>query len=384
MRDKSVFFPDDLDRINSKYFSQLRKENKVLLDPSYWYKNYTQAALEFGYNEIKNYKSDYHDSLKLEKPLIVDTISKWDETLYNYDDMTICSSTTSGSIILLAYLKEVFKIENIFFETPCYFASLKQAELLNFNVTMLPTYFKNDFTIDVEAFKDTKRKIIWLTQPRYGLGSNYDVNVLKEILSICGKNDFIIIDEATEQLFPSHLSEYNFQYDERIIKLRTPFKGIGINGPRLSMIIHGSLHRKRIQNTLEEIQGAMDVFSLDFANKVFSDQDKYFAMLGAANNQVKNTYNKLLPRTIGSKLTLSEINNGYIASVFMTYENNSFGYAKRREKLLQYCAENNMPIILGSTLCFAKDRDREQIRLNYFNTTSDLINAINILESFTF
>ena len=382
MSSKLQFFPDDIDRINKKYFSDIRKNNQIVADPSYWYENYSETALNSGFSHIKNYKSDYHDSLKEEKPIILQILSIWDSTSYGYDDLTVCSSTTSGSLILLSYLKSVAGIKNIYFETPCYFASLKQAELLNYKVNKLPTYYKENFNFDFSSLSD-ERKIVWLTQPRYGLGKNYEIEHLESLLSKCGKNDFIVIDEATEQLLPAHLANYNFQSDPRILKIRTPFKGIGINGPRISTIIHGEKHRHSIQNILEQVQGAMDIFSLNFAIDVFKNHSHYFFMLASSNNQVKSTYKKLLPRAIGTNLQLSSIENGYISSVLLNYGKTKQGYSKKREKLLQYCSKVKIPVILGANLNFAKDERIEPIRLNYFNKSSELILALDHLAKFS-
>nr|VFJ93245.1 MAG: hypothetical protein BECKLFY1418B_GA0070995_104313 [Candidatus Kentron sp. LFY] len=378
MIDRDKFFPDDFDRIYAKYFANIRNSDEVMLDPSYWYKNYSKAAIEYGYGEIKNYRSDYNDNLRKEKPIILETISKWDEATYEYNDITLCSSATSGSLIVLSYLKNVLGLNSILFETPCYFASVKQAQFLNFNVKMLPTYHPN-YTIQLPDLKTSHPKIVWITQPRFGLGSDYCIDDLNEILSICNKKDYIVVDEATEQHSPSHLCRYNFKTDSRVIKIRSPFKGLGINGPRLSAIIHGNSRRALLQNILEEIQGAMDVFSIDFSTKILSDDDKYFAMLNSANEQIVETYKKLRKYTVGTNLSLSDINNGYIGSVSLKYNNPNIGYSIKRERLLKHCAIHRMPVILGATLRFAKDTEREHIRLNYFNKVSELKDAINIL-----
>lgn len=382
MLDRKLFFPDDLDRINNKYFNRIREEEVDFLDPSYWFENYSKAAIEAGFENIKNYKSDYHGGLKSEKPLVLEALSSWDLSEYLYDDITMCGSATGASLTVLAYLKNVLGINRVCFETPCYFASLKQAQFFGYRVTMLPTYFP-DFKLDTSQLMTDEPKVIWLTQPRFGLGTNYDLTLFDQILQALGKKDVLVVDEAAESCFPSHLAKYNFSLDPRIIKIRSPFKGIGINGPRISMIIHGDVHRHQMQNTLEQVQGSMDVFSLNFAKTIFEKKGVYRSLIAAAQGQVLNSHKKLKTAVIGTKLKLSLMESGYIGSVSINYDNDELGYTKKREALLKYCALNKMPVILGSTMNFAKDNDREHIRISYFNKTEKLVDAIGILAGFT-
>ena len=189
MTTKSVFFPDDLDRINSKYFSELRQKGMIKADPSYWYQNFSEVAKSDEFCNFKSYKSDYYYGLKNEKPIIVDAFSAWDDIQYGYDDITLCSSATSASFILLSYIKSILGINDIYFETPCYFASLKQAELLEFNINLIPTYSDSSFEAEYFFEHKKRKKIIWITQPRYGLGTNQNIKKFESLLEKCGKKD---------------------------------------------------------------------------------------------------------------------------------------------------------------------------------------------------
>lgn len=380
--DEAMFLPDDFDRINKKYFYKLRDTNEVYSDPSFWYANYSKAALDFGYSEIAKYRSDFHTGLKEEKPTLVNLLSRWDLTNYTFEDITICSSATAASLIVLSYLKYEKGVNRVYFETPCYFGSYNQSAYLQIESNLVPTFFENDFEMNLETDFGNQPKVFWITQPRFGMGKNYNTDTITSLVKKLKKNDFLVVDEATEQLFPSHLKEYNFQNDPRIIKIRSPFKGMGINGPRLSCIIHGQEARKPIQNILENIQGSIDTFSLQFAHELFSDQEKYVSMLNTANQQVIQLFNKLKVWTAASFIAPLHLDNGYIGAIGLTYQDLSHGYRKRREELLKYCALNRMPVILGSNLKFAKDEKREFIRINYFNTAKDLKNSIDVLLRF--
>ena len=381
MDNKQVFLPDDFDRINNKYFNSLRASQGVRLDPSYWIKNVTEAALEFNFEAVKNYKSDFQLGLKEEKPILISAFSDWDTCEYSYDDITVCSSATTASLIILAHLKDNFDINTVFFESPCYFASLKQAQLLGLNAKRIPTYYEKLFEVDCNFLRsEDSPKVFWITQPRFGLGSNQIKKQLTNYLDNLSKRDFLVIDEATEQLYPSHLKKFNHFLDNRIIKIRSPFKPIGINGPRLSTVIHGDKHRKRIQNTLEQVQGAIDTFSLSFTKEVL-ENGKLKYMLSSANQQVVRTYKKIRSFCLGTNLSPSNMENGYIGSVAVDLKG-STKYLKSREKLLSFCAHNGMPVILGATLNFAKDNHREFVRLSYFNEQEEILESLRILSAF--
>ena len=378
-----IFFPDDIDRINAKYFKVLREQNEILADPSYWYQNNSDAVEKYGYKKIGAYRSDYNMGIREEKPIILDGLSHWDLCTYDYNDLTLCSTATAASFIVLSHIKNQGKIKKIYFETPCYFASLRQSEYLGFEVNRLPSYYDSNFQVDFSVLpKDPK--IIWLTQPRYGIGQNNSLSTIESLLSNMGKRDFLIIDEAAENMYPAHLREFNFKRDPRIIKIRNPFKGMGLNGPRISSIIHGPKHRASIQIALEVIQGAMDALALSFTTQVMLDIQRYKSMMQIANSQVCETYNRLIKRTIKTNLDLTKMESGYIGSINLKYVDNDLKFFKRRERLLKYCSDRKMPVILGSNMNFAVDRNYEQIRLSYFNNLEDLETAIKILSSFPY
>ncbi len=382
MDNKSLFHPDDFDRVNKKYFTRLRDQNDISADPSFWFKNNSKAALTADLADIRNYKSDYNNGLKDEKPKIIDILSKWDKTSYDYDNLTLCSSATTGSFILLTYLKNILGIKQIYFETPCYFASLKQAEFLGFDISLVPTYFREEFRPSYHFSESESPKVIWITQPRFCLGNNQPHEDFESLIQLCGKGDVIVVDEATEQHYPSHLHTFSIKKDPRIMKIRSPFKSIGVNGPRLSTIIHNSKHRSLIQNILEQVQGSVDIFSLRFAQNFLSDHSRYFSLLSIVNEQVNNIHEKLVTMCKGTQLTPSLMANGYIGSIAIDFNNDDLSYMHKREQLLQHCSFNKMPVILGATMRFAKDNDREFVRLSYFNSIEDFKLAVKNLSNF--
>jgi histidinol-phosphate/aromatic aminotransferase/cobyric acid decarboxylase-like protein len=383
MGDRATFFPDDIDRINTKYFNRLRSEGTVAADPSYWYQNQSEVAFGFELETVRSYTSDYDGGLGSEKAVIAAALGRWDGQDYRNDDLSLCSSATSASLAILAYLRHVRGVEDIVFETPCYFASYRQAQFLLFNVRLAPTYLDSSFNMAIDYVVADRPKVVWITQPRFGLGTNYDVDHLDQVLRAMGKQDVLVIDEATEQLTPSHLARYNHVRDHRIIKIRSPFKGMGINGPRISTIIHGEHRRRQLQLVREQVQGSIDIFSLDFAVRILADPERFFAMLGTANRQVTNLHRRLCVRSLGTRVSISLMQNGYIGSASVTFDANDQAYVQKREKFLQHCAQHAMPVILGANMHFAIDPVREFVRLSYFSGEADLLDAVRILSLFT-
>lgn len=53
------------------------------------------------------------------------------------------------------------------------------------------------------------KKAVWITQPRFALGINRNKKNIREIINHLNSQDYLVIDEATEQLFPSFLNEFN-------------------------------------------------------------------------------------------------------------------------------------------------------------------------------
>jgi histidinol-phosphate/aromatic aminotransferase/cobyric acid decarboxylase-like protein len=377
-----VFYPDDIDRNHKKYFKSLREDGQDIIDPSYWYANYSPVLEEENLSRFGRYRSDYGTSMASEKPQLVEAFSKWDEQNYQYDEITICSSATSASLIILAYLKNTYGTSHVYFETPCYFASLSQAEMLGYKVERLATHLEDGFLLNSTQIPHSGPKVLWLTQPRYGLGQHQEKRLLEEYLKTLGKNDFIVLDEAADNTYPTWLSDFNFSRDPRILKIRSPFKGVGINGPRISAILHASQYRKSIEIHLEKLQGSIDVNSLEFGLKVMGNEQLYRSLLENSNEQILKVNKKLHVQSLGSGLILSEMQSGYIGSVAVPYEDPSNRTYQKREGLLAFCAEHRMPVILGANLNFATNAAYEFIRLSYFNHEDVLRRAISILISF--
>lgn len=383
------FLPDDFDRIYQKYFKKLKETNTLKLDPSGWLNTFSKAAENYHFKqEIYNkpivpYYSDYNDQLSDYKESIAKLLNRWDNHQYSQDNFTLCSSVTLGSMVVLSAL---FKrnISTIFFETPAFYASISQAKSLGMKFKLIPTYFGDNFSLnlDLQDIRQNAPFILWLTQPRMSLGINQDSISIQNLYKQIPENCFIVIDEASEQLFPSQLCDITSDKYPRIIKIRNFYKGLGINGIRLSFIAHDASLREDIQRELENIQGAIDYFSLvntlNFSNEI----DKFIMMLKIANEQTSSLRISLQKEYQSELLVPSALVNGYVGSVSVDFSKFSSGYRKNREDLLKYCFENGISIILGATMKFAYDEKREFIRINYFKSQYEIATALQIISTY--
>jgi aspartate/methionine/tyrosine aminotransferase len=382
-RDSSNFLPDDFFQVDEKYFKQLRANKDIIADPSYWFDSESPIDTNSQEFDLKTYKVDYDSTLAIEKEILINAVSGWDSQLYNYDDMTICNSSTAASYIILGFLKG--RINTLFFETPAYYASIEQAQLLGINVLKIPTYISEDFKISEDFLTSISsmkgKKGIWISQPRYGLGLNQRHKNLELLLSYLQDDDFLIIDEATEQIYPTHLKEFNFKKRKNIIKFRSFLKPLGLNGPRLAFILHHSDYRKLIQCRMEVTQGAIDCFSLNYVTKFLSKKEEFQLLLKVTNNYVKEVRMKAENLTHGTILKVIPIENGYIGSIALLHgkEDNSINL---RKELLQHCQRMKCPIILGSAMYFARDPFSEFIRINFFNSEYSIMTGIQLILKF--
>jgi histidinol-phosphate/aromatic aminotransferase/cobyric acid decarboxylase-like protein len=382
---REYFLPDDYDRINNKYFKKLRNSGNIEADPSFWFDSISPAEDIFPSSHINKYRSDYQNGLKEEKDVFINCINQWDLQSFDYNEITICSSVTTASFITLLFLQSR-NVNDIFFETPAYFACIGQAKSLKMNVFLIPTYFENQFQMTdkfLSSFNNHRHsKAIWITQPRFGLGTNQSLEKIIEIIKHLNKDDFIIIDEATEQLFPTLIRDINFGYFKNVIKLRSFFKSSGLNGPRISFILHHKEYRELIQNYLEIAQGAIDCFSLEFAKTHLQNIEFFKSILLAANIYVNSLRRKVESFSRGTNIISIPLENGYIGSIAVTLSRIK-NYYREREGLLHHCARCKVPVILGSTMRFPKDVLYEFIRMNYFNTEYSILRGIEQISKFS-
>jgi histidinol-phosphate/aromatic aminotransferase/cobyric acid decarboxylase-like protein len=379
MKQDDFFDKDDYTELNKKFFLPLRESGDMTADPSGWMDTYSNVGeYEPFTEEVQRYYSDFYNQLNPIKNRLLPLFSSWDAISLSAENITLCHSVTVGSAIILAFL--ISKgIKTIILETPCYFATYYQAETFGFNIIKIPTFHNENYQLTISADFIIKNSpcAVFLTQPRTALGINQNDLLLKKISEGLGKNSYLIIDEATEQYFPSKLCDFNFTNYENVFKIRSVFKGMGVNGIRLAYIIHHENYRNNIADQMETMQGALDVHSLKLASDIAQDIGRFKHLLTVANNQVTTLYKKAVSRVAASNCFLSPISNGYIGSVAV-----KLSHENRRAAFIEYCASNRMPLIIGASMGFARHSNMEFVRLNYFNREHNILKGLDIMASF--
>ncbi len=373
------FDKDEYPELNRQFFLPLRESGDISADPSGWTDTHSNVDIYSPFKqEIQNYYSDFYSQLNPLKNKLLPLFSEWDDISLLPENITLCHSATVGSAITLAFLKAK-GIKNVILETPNYFATYYQAEILGLNIVRIPTYHEQGYWLNIskEIIKCYSPCAIFLTQPRTALGINQETTDLLKLSAMLNPNDFIIIDEATEQMFPSKLYDFNFNNFENVIKIRSVFKGMGVNGVRIAYIIHHTRHRALIAEEMEVMQGALDIHSLKMAIEIAADIPRFKQLLYIANSQVIDLRKKAQNHIIGSNCHLSQITNGYIGSVAVRLS----GENEKRE-FVEYCARKKMPIIIGSSMGFPKHNELEFVRLNYFNRERHILDGLDIMTSF--
>ncbi|MBI3510933.1 MAG: aminotransferase class I/II-fold pyridoxal phosphate-dependent enzyme [Bacteroidetes bacterium] len=348
-------------------------------DPSGWLDTYSCVSEDKSFpQEIQKYYSDFYSQLHHIKRDIIPLLSSWEKRELQPENLTLCHSATVGSAIALAFL--IAKgIKTIILEAPFYFATFYQAETFGFKIIRVPSFLDQQFKlfIDPDLIKKNSPCAVFLTQPRTALGINQEVKDLLALSHVLGEQNYLIIDEATEQFFPSTLSDFNFAEYPNVIKIRSIFKGLGINGVRLACLIHHEKYRDQIAEEMEVMQGALDYYSLMLAAEMGKDVNRFSALLRAANNQVLKLRSKVDLQLKGTSCSVSPIVNGYIGSAVIKLRSEL-----QRGEFLEYCARSRMPVIVGSSMGFARHKGFEFVRLNYFNREHHLLKGLEIMSSF--
>lgn len=205
----SDFQKDDFFTINKKYFEHIINDKNDYLHPSGFLNTNIKSIQKFDNITIDKsnfieYRNDSTSNILEYKDIIQNLFHHWDNYFYDNDELTICHSVTIGSIAVLDFLYKNH-IRSIIFETPVYYATLIQAEQMNFNITKIPSFYKDNF-ISPLTVSSIEPKVYWITQPRISLGINQDIQYIENIINKLREVDYLVIDEATELMFPSHLS----------------------------------------------------------------------------------------------------------------------------------------------------------------------------------
>jgi histidinol-phosphate/aromatic aminotransferase/cobyric acid decarboxylase-like protein len=385
-----AFDKNDYGVIYNRYFASMVADGSLIADPSGWAK--TESDCRFApppvpqARVLTDYLIDNRTHLLAEKETIVRLLSEWDQRKYGADEVTLTPSSSSANLAVLPLLQK-HGVRSIFFDTPAYYATIDQTEMFGMRAHPVPSYHANGYAWALPDLPTKRRRpvAIWLTQPRFCLGDNQTCSDLSKLARQLTERDFLVFDETAEQQWPSALSAFGFGDSDGpcVIKIRGLTKPLGLNGIRLATIIHPARHRPTLQDYQWKVGAVLDWYSLACMLKIASRKDKFRSMLAAARSRVSRTHARLSAIAEGSDLTLSSMENGYLGSVALDWPRIVGGYAQKRHRLLAYCSDRRVPISLGSAMLFARDPDREHVRLNYFIPATQLECGIYHLIDFT-
>jgi DNA-binding transcriptional MocR family regulator len=299
------------------------------------------------------------------------------------EEFSLCPSATCATLVVLASLKAL-GVSTIRFETPTYYAPVEQTDAFELPREMIPTFHSDGYSVCRELAISNAPHMplaLWMTQPRFGIGSNQSPTFLAAILKeLAQTGSYLVIDEVMDQSFPAHLSQLgtiSAREDLPLIRIRSFLKAAGINGIRLSVILHSPSMRPHIVNALEMFGGAVDAFSLATISTLAQDRARYRTMLRAANDQVNRLRIRAERMLRGTPLHINSLRNGYVGS--MVADVSQFGntWEERRAGLLEGCRRVRTPIVLGASFYVALDPPNETIRLNFLTSPEELLRGIS-------
>ncbi len=379
------FEPDEYTAINTRYFADIRRRRQVAIDPSGWIDTLSEAGqIELPPGPklpLGRYYMDEGDALGNVRTDLHQLLETWEGTEFDPTCFTACPSVGSASLLTMAVLSRR-NVRRIVFETPCYFAAILQAECLGFDVVLAPTYRHKKYQRPVKYERPIKGQptVWWLTHPRVTLGFDQDVALLQAMVGRIGIGDFIVIDEALDQSFPSQLSQtLRINHEPRIVRLKSFGKPLGLNGYRLAFILHHPTLRYDMIDCLETYAGAIDAKSLEAACAVASEPKHFRAMMQVANHQVVALRVAAERLAAHTDVFINPLTNGYLGSAVVNCAALGPDQVTRRHRLLLGCKRRRMPVIVGPSMHFASDPPTEAIRLNFFSKREHILLAVEAL-----
>jgi histidinol-phosphate/aromatic aminotransferase/cobyric acid decarboxylase-like protein len=370
-------------------FQEVWESGDVYADPSGWRDTEAHAAdilptIRINKRALGRYYLDEGDTLGPLKAHILRLIGFWEDRPVGDDEVTLYNSVSTGTAAVLIALRRL-GVRTIVFETPAYGVTINQARHSGYRIELAPTYFRDGFAARLERPAAAKAggTAYWLTQPRMSLGIDQEVSAVSELLDGLGTDDYLVIDEATEQRCPSLLRALaGAANSERLLRIRGVLKPLGLNGLRLACVIHHESRRESLENTQDVTGASLDLYSLEAGAEMGRRPEQFFSMLSAANRQVTELRKKVELLTSGTGVVVSHLVNGYMGAAFVPLRGGRRKYRQNKEALLGHCLSHRMPIILGASMYFAFDPEWEQVRLNYFNRERNILRAAEVLSAF--
>lgn len=383
---RGTFAADDYEEVNETYFSGILRERSWSALPAGWYNPHSRGAEAFvpcapRREEYEQYALDEGHALGDRKAAVLNLVEAWEDRSVDWDETTLCPSVSAANLLVLRALRKV-GVDGIVFETPAYFATVDQAHLLGFEARRVASFREERFEAPPEriarALSDLQRPALWITQPRFGIGTNQCHERVSTLAALLGSKGILIVDEAAEQLFPSHLSGMQ-KLECDVIRIRGLVKGAGLNGLRISAVLHPGSWRDQMERGLETCGASIDRISLANASDLGADPRLFREMLRLNNLQVREFQALAALVTRGSWVEPTPLENSYIGTLLVDFGRLPGTYAQKRAALLEHCRAIRLPVVLRASIGFAHDPGWEGVRLNYFTPSENVEVAARLL-----
>ena len=326
--------------------------------------------------DFSPYVADYRNGIDGGKKSIASLLCAWDKRNFELDEFHVLPSATMACLATLAVIR-YRGIRLIGFETPAYFATIQQAQLLGFDVERLATYWDNSYCLQQAPIRK-EPMALWLTQPRYCIGADQQIEVISSILNSMKSTDILVIDEANEQKIPSITSGIQ---DSRIMRIRGVFKPLGLNSLRVAMVLHHRSAWKDFEHVYWASSGSVDAFSFDAAVALGLASNRFVELLQSVRAHVSARWDRVEAICSGTSLNPSDLVNGYIGCVTFRHGRPLSERDAVRRYLMEAAARHNIPLVLGPKMGFANDDGVEQIRINCFAPEGHVERGLEIFRS---
>ncbi len=383
-----AFAEDDYEEVNETYFRDILRSRTWSALPAGWHNPYSEAAERFeaprlSSREHQQYALDEGGALSAPKEAILTLLSAWEGLRLLPEQVTLCPSVSCANLALLCAMKRR-GLTRVLFETPAYFATVEQAKMLGFEVVRIASTREEGFDASLDLFIDgarqAKHAAVWLTQPRFGIGTDQPLERILALGEALGRDHLLVLDEAGEQHHPSTLSGLQgLECD--IVRTRGLLKGIGLNGLRISLILHPRHWRDDFERVLETAGGSIDRYSLMSAASLGAAPSLLPSLLAAANRQVCRLRRQLEVQLLGGWATPTPLANSYIGTVILDLSGLPGGYGQQRVALLEECQALRMPVVLRASIGFAFDPTWEGVRVNYFTPEENVVETGRLLNA---
>lgn len=345
------------------YFRPASADNDLVIVPK------TLAQSGIVARDLASYNNDDAGLGPNARLALVDVLRGLGETGQSMEGITLAPSITSASLNVIFWLiSQGFR--HVSLETPCYYGTLFQLRQVGLRVSLLPTYFEENYSIPPSA-RESPGTVYWMTQPRISLAIDQEIETLLDICRSLERNrSLLVMDEATELKRLALLSRPEFDpYRPFIIRLRSLFKPLAINGQRLAYIQHSDAISGSLKRLVWISHGGLGRHSIETVFWVQRNIKEYLGLREIVLSQCRAQAKSIATALLASSVAMPKYENGYTTSLsfplaVLSGKGGPLAQPRARERLLEILKSLRVLPTLGASMYFANRDDREQIRLN--------------------